>query len=81
MIEELVKPGWETFLIGIPLILILLMGVFRLDEVFMKPKKKPVRKPPPPRGRAGRFFRTRTGRRLAAGAGTETLFRTEFVLK
>jgi hypothetical protein len=50
MIEELVKPGWETFLIGIPLILILLMGVFRLDEVFMKPKKKPVRKPPPPRG-------------------------------
>lgn len=47
MYEEAVKSGWETFLIGIPLIAFLLICVFRLDELFMKPRKKPSRQPLP----------------------------------
>jgi hypothetical protein len=50
MYEEVVKSGWETYLLGIPLIALLLIGVFRLDELILKPKNKPRRQPPPPRG-------------------------------
>jgi hypothetical protein len=45
MVEDVVKSGWETYLLGIPLI-----GVFRLDELILKPKNKPRRQPRPPRG-------------------------------
>ena len=47
MVEEALKSGWETGLIGIPLIALLLIGVFRLDELILKPRKKPSRLPLP----------------------------------
>ena len=47
MVEEALKSGWETCLIGIPLIALLLIGVFRLDELILKPRKKPSRPPLP----------------------------------
>lgn len=47
MVEEALKSGWETYLIGIPLIALLLIVVFRLDELILKPKKKPSRPPLP----------------------------------
>jgi hypothetical protein len=47
MVEEALKSGWETYLIGIPLIALLLICVFRLDELILKPKKKPSRPPLP----------------------------------
>jgi hypothetical protein len=47
MVEEALKSGWETCLIGIPLIALLLIGVFRLDELILKPRKKPSRLPLP----------------------------------
>jgi hypothetical protein len=50
MVEDVVKSGLETYLLGIPLIALLLIGVFRLDELILKPKNKPRRQPPPPRG-------------------------------
>jgi hypothetical protein len=50
MVEDVVKSGWETYLLGIPLIALLLIGVFRLDELILKPKNKPRRQPRPPRG-------------------------------
>jgi hypothetical protein len=48
MVEEALKSGWETYLIGVPLIALLLICVFRLDELILKPKKKPRRLPLPP---------------------------------
>lgn len=48
MVEEALKSGWETCLIGIPLIALLLICVFRLDELFLKSKKKPSQLPLPP---------------------------------
>jgi hypothetical protein len=40
MLELFLKPGWNTLLVGIPLILLLFVGLFRLDEVFVKPRKR-----------------------------------------
>lgn len=48
MVEEALKSGWDTYLIGIPLIALLLIGVFRLDELILKPQKKTSRLPLPP---------------------------------
>jgi hypothetical protein len=48
MVDEALKSGWDTFLLGIPLIGLLLIGVFRLDELFLKHKKKPSQLPLPP---------------------------------
>jgi hypothetical protein len=48
MVEEALKSGWEGWLIGIPLIALLLTCVFRLDELILKPKKKPSPLPLPP---------------------------------
>jgi hypothetical protein len=47
MVDEALKSGWETWLIGIPLIALLLIVVFRLDELILKPRKKPSRPPLP----------------------------------
>jgi hypothetical protein len=47
MVEEALKSGWETYLIGVPLIALLLIGVFRLDELILKPREKPRRPPLP----------------------------------
>jgi hypothetical protein len=47
MVEEALKSGWETYLMGIPLIALLLICVFRLDELILKPRKKPSRLPLP----------------------------------
>ena len=35
----------DTLLIGIPFIAMLLIGVFRLDEILVAPKHRPTRRP------------------------------------
>ncbi len=40
MLELFLKPGWNTLLVGIPLIFLLFVGFFRLDEVFTKSGKR-----------------------------------------
>jgi len=39
--EAVLHSGWETVLIAVPLIGILLIGIFRLDELFATPKQRP----------------------------------------
>jgi len=46
MREEILKSGRDALLFGIPLILLLLIGVFRLDESFMTKRKKQNRQRP-----------------------------------
>lgn len=36
--------NWDTFLLGIPFVFMLLVGFFRLDEVIVAPQQKAVRK-------------------------------------
>lgn len=35
-------PGWDTFVFGIPLIALLFFGYFRVDQLFVTRKSKPV---------------------------------------
>jgi hypothetical protein len=49
MHQTVLTSGRDAYLIGIPLILLMLIGLFRLDEAFLRPKKGP-RRPPPPSG-------------------------------
>lgn len=44
MHDFILHPGWETALVGIPFILLLIFVFFRLDEVFVSSKR---RKAPP----------------------------------
>ena len=39
MNEMILTTGRDTLLIGIPMILLMLIGLFRLDELFSRPKK------------------------------------------
>jgi hypothetical protein len=34
------KAGWDVFLFGVPLLVLLFVGFFRLDEVFTSRKKQ-----------------------------------------
>jgi hypothetical protein len=45
MHEEILKSGRDALLFGIPLIILLLIGVFRLDELFMTKKKQERQRP------------------------------------
>lgn len=42
MINSESKAGWDIVLLGIPLLALLIFGVFRLDEVFASRKQRPV---------------------------------------
>jgi hypothetical protein len=37
---------WESLLLGIPFLLMLLVGIFRLDELIVAPKHRPRRSRP-----------------------------------
>ena len=41
MHQTVLTSGRDAYLIGIPLILLMLIGLFRLDEAFLRPKKGP----------------------------------------
>ncbi len=43
MHEAAVKSSWDSLLFGIPLLVLLFVGFFRLDEVFTSHKKHPSR--------------------------------------
>jgi len=49
MLGPFLKPGWNTLLVGIPLIILLFIGFFRLDEVFVKSRNR-TRQQRPARG-------------------------------
>jgi hypothetical protein len=38
--ETILKSGWETALVAVPFIGMLLVGLFRLDELVAAPKRK-----------------------------------------
>lgn len=40
MRELALKSGWETFLFAVPFLGILLVGLFRLDELISSPKRR-----------------------------------------
>lgn len=40
MRDQVLKSGWETFLFAIPFLGILLVGLFRLDELISSPKRR-----------------------------------------
>ncbi len=46
MHEEILKSGRDALLFGVPLIILLLIGVFRLDESFLSKRKKQERQRP-----------------------------------
>jgi hypothetical protein len=46
MHEVFLSTGRDSLLVGVPLILLLLIGLFRLDEVFAKPKRRLKRRRP-----------------------------------
>jgi hypothetical protein len=41
-LEEILKSDRDTLLLGAPLIILLFVGFFRLDELMLRPKKKQV---------------------------------------
>ncbi len=45
MHDAILSSGWDTFLVAIPLILLLFFGFFRLDEVFTTPQRTLKRRP------------------------------------
>lgn len=48
MQDEILKSGRDALLVGIPLLILLFIGLFRLDELFLRSKK--ARTPQPPNG-------------------------------
>lgn len=58
--EEILRSSRDSLLVGAPLLALLFLGFFRLDELLLKPKKRQT--PLPPAGkpvRVGqRFFST-----------------------
>jgi hypothetical protein len=47
MINSASRAGWDVVLLGIPLLALLIFGVFRLDEVFASRKERPAASPKP----------------------------------
>ncbi len=39
MHESVLNPGWQTALVAVPFLFMLLVGVFRLDELFVNHKQ------------------------------------------
>jgi hypothetical protein len=39
--EEILRSGRDTLLVGAPLLVLLFLCYFRLDEILLRPKKKP----------------------------------------
>jgi hypothetical protein len=39
MHETVLNSGWDTFLFAVPALFMLLLGVFRLDELFVTPRQ------------------------------------------
>jgi hypothetical protein len=46
MHETILKSGWEALLFAVPFIAMLLIGLFRLDEVVATPKRPAVHRRP-----------------------------------
>ena len=46
MHETVLNSGWDTFLYALPVLLMLFVGVFRLDELFVTPRQGPRRQRP-----------------------------------
>ncbi len=46
MDQSILKSGRDSLLVAVPLIALLLVGFFRLDEWFFRPAKSPRRRPP-----------------------------------
>jgi hypothetical protein len=69
MQDEILKSGRDTLLIGIPLLLLLFVCLFRLDELLFRPRKKQARKPAVgTEGRGVRSFSTHPdGKPLSEG--------------
>ncbi len=47
MNDAILSTGRDAYLVGIPLILVLLIALFRVDELISKPKKTIKRRRPP----------------------------------
>ena len=47
MHQATLNTGWDTFVFGIPLIALLFIGYFRLDEFFTSSKNAPASRPRP----------------------------------
>jgi len=59
MHEVMLKSSRDALLLAVPLILLLLIGFFRLDEILMRAKKGPNQpKPQGEKQRVGRIFAT-----------------------
>lgn len=46
MQDTVLQSGWETLLVAIPFVGILLVGLFRLDELIASPKRRKAAKRP-----------------------------------
>jgi hypothetical protein len=42
LLEEILRSGRDTLLVGAPLLILLFLGFFRLDELLLRPKKRQV---------------------------------------
>ena len=57
MQDTVLQSGWQTFLVAIPSVGILLVGLFRLDELIASPKRRrAVKRPASGRDRNGRLL-------------------------
>ena len=45
MHDAILSSGWDTFLVAVPLLFLLFIGFFRLDEVYATPKVSLKRRP------------------------------------
>jgi hypothetical protein len=44
--ETILQSGWENFLLAVPFVGLVLVGLFRLDEIIASPKRARARKRP-----------------------------------
>ena len=43
MHETVLNSGWDTFLFAVPALFMLVLGIFRLDELLVAPRRVPER--------------------------------------
>jgi hypothetical protein len=46
MHDQVLNSGWDTFLYAVPVLFMLVVGVFRLDELLAAPRQRPRRPRP-----------------------------------
>lgn len=44
MHDSMLQSGWAVAMVGIPAILLLMLSLFRVDEMFAAPKERPQRR-------------------------------------